>query len=493
MRIVKNMNSKYRKVLAATAVVAAIVVMLAIYMGWSYQSMAAYNAKLSEADQLLEAEDYANAVLKYQEAIGDKPKEEEGYIRLVAAYRVSGHDDYALQTVEQALVVLPDSEKLLNLRDELSGTKSAVAVVLDQTTLDSLGAMSYHDYSSKNGVVSKTTEKDGSISVRIRGIDAELVYSNTNDQPNAVNGNSPSPDSLPAYVRFDNIMSILGGGDSVSYDELKNLELDSLSTDKNQEYGTYVSFKKGLYSFEIQSSEDGTISKGAKNRVYIPGPNEKSGGTEASGRVIDAVTGDGVANASLEFSVSGGQKYKTVTDSKGNFSIKAISGDCSVDCKADGYIEETKSLYIPSYSSDWSCEIVMSPDIEGGMARIVLSWGASPGDLDSHLIGNGIHTWFGEMVSAKAGLDLDDRDGYGPETTTIYDLKGDYTFVVHDFDTTGNLADSGAEVTVYLPGEDPQTISISGSGSSDTWVVFELNDGKLNVINSIRDYDLDVW
>ena len=73
----KQMNSKYRKILISTAAVALIVIAAAVIMGWNYQSMAAYNAKLAEADQLLDNEDYANAVLKYQEAIQDKPKEED--------------------------------------------------------------------------------------------------------------------------------------------------------------------------------------------------------------------------------------------------------------------------------------------------------------------------------------------------------------------------------------------------------------------------------
>ena len=131
----------------------------------------------------------------------------------------------------------------------------------------------------------------------------------------------------------------------------------------------------------------------------------------------------------------------------------------------------------------------MSPEMNGE-ARIVLTWGSYPSDLDSHLIGNGVHVSWLNTSTAAAGLDLDDQDGYGPETTTIYDLSGDYTFVVHDFTNSGDIGSSGAEATVYLPGQEPVTISISGSGSN-TWVVCSITDGKLDIINEVRDYDIE--
>lgn len=484
------MSSKYKKILIAVAVVALLVVIGAAYMGWNYQSMAAYNAKLAEADRLLEDKDYYNAVLKYQEAIDDKPKEEEAYLKLAYAYQLSGHKDYALQTIENGLALIPESDRLAAMLEELSGGKSAKGVRFDDTLLNSISANSYYDFTKTNGIEKKTVMKDGSICVRVRGINADLIYSNTSEQPEAVSGTSPAADSLPAYVIFDDIMSIFGGGSGASYDELKALDPDSLETDSDPKFGSCVKFSKGPYTILVQSDKNGNITGESDNKVYIPTKIDRGDGTTVKGTVIDAVTGEGVPNASLTFRSSNGEKYEAVTDSKGNFEASAGPGSCSVDCRADGYISETKDVYVPSYSDAWKCELVMSPEVDGGMARIVLTWGSSPNDLDSHLIGNGVHVSFIDMNEGKASLDLDDRDGYGPETTTIYDLKGNYTFVVHDFDSTGQLANSGAEVTVYLPGKTPETISISGSGDSYTWVAFELNDGELNVINQIKDYDL---
>ncbi|MDD4370176.1 MAG: hypothetical protein PHD56_03725 [Anaerostipes sp.] len=61
--------------------------------------------------------------------------------------------------------------------------------------------------------------------------------------------------------------------------------------------------------------------------------------------------------------------------------------------------------------------------------HVVLSWNDKPADLDSHLFtprkssGNEVkdcHIWFGRKDdSSKNSLDVDDTDGYGPETITI--------------------------------------------------------------------------
>lgn len=487
------MNKKYRIIMASGAVIAVLLIALAIGLGLHNKSMAAYSAKLAEADQYLEAKDYKNAVLKYQEAIDDKPKEEEGYLRLSVAYEYSGHRDYAIQTIERALVILPGNERLAERYNNLTGgSKVSGSGEIDITLLSSLAAKSYYDYSSKNSVDKISPLKNGAVKVRIKGVNADLIYRNTDDQPEAVSGSTPTTDSVPAEVCFDDVMSILGGGSRATADELKARGVENLKVVKHQDYGTAVTFMYALYSFTVQSDADGTITSDSENSVIIPSPSVRSGADiDVKGTVINAVNGDGVQNATLRFRrTAGGEEFEAKTDDNGFFSAKLSSGSYTVLCKADGFIEEEKSLTVPSSLSTWPCELVMSPDIASGEARVVLTWGSAPRDLDSHLIGSGGHVWYCNYETATANLDIDDMDGYGPETTTIKDLSGSYTFVVHNYSHDGSLADSGAEVTVYLPGQAPVTIDISGGGDADTWVVFELNNGQLNIINDIRSYDL---
>ena len=106
--------------------------------------------------------------------------------------------------------------------------------------------------------------------------------------------------------------------------------------------------------------------------------------------------------------------------------------------------------------------------------RIVLRWGETPSDLDSHLIGprvtgNGdFHTYYIDRnyyvndttytvtnADFAAELDYDDTTSYGPEITTIHELtEGDYYFYIHDFTnlnstTSDQMSQSGVTVKIY--------------------------------------------
>ncbi|MBR2675265.1 MAG: carboxypeptidase regulatory-like domain-containing protein [Mogibacterium sp.] len=486
------MKSGAKRLIAAGTTIATLFIVAAVIMGLQTKSMAAYGMKIAEADTLIEQEEYNDAILKYKEAIDDKPKEEEGYLKLSIAYEMVDRIDYAITTIEMGLEAIPDSERLKERYAELNQGKVQNELAISSDVLDSLASKSYYDYGKTNGIEKVKPLSNGEISVRVKGLNADLIYKNTSKNPNAVEGNAPTSDSLPAEVRFDNIMSLLGGSKSARYDDIKNLEVEGLKIVDYQEFGSAVSFGYGLYSFIIQSDEDGNISSASKNIVYIPSAtNQASGDTKVKGKVINAINGDGVGKAKLVFKKSGSSDtFVTKTDSKGEYSAELDKGEYTVECTAEGFIDEVKTVYVPTYTSEWSCEIVMSPEMGDNEARIVLKWGSSPADLDSHLLWNSGHVWFGDKYSADAELDYDDRDGYGPETTTIHNLKGNYTFVVHDYLQEGGLAASGAEVTVYLPGEEPVTISIGGSGDAYTWEVFTLKDGKLKIINDIKEYDL---
>lgn len=108
--------------------------------------------------------------------------------------------------------------------------------------------------------------------------------------------------------------------------------------------------------------------------------------------------------------------------------------------------------------------------------RIVLSWGANPEDLDSHLwTPDGEHIWYGNTVGENADLDVDDTDGYGPETITIRKLvEGTYVYAVKHFSGEGTL--QGAQVEIFNPMGSVRrfTNSPCSAGEGSWWVVFKL-------------------
>lgn len=169
--------------------------------------------------------------------------------------------------------------------------------------------------------------------------------------------------------------------------------------------------------------------------------------------------------------------------------------------------------------------------------KIVLTWGATPSDLDSHLTGppsveNGprFHVFYAQRSYFQDGsysssdrrlsadLDYDDTSSYGPESTTIRNLvAGDYYFYVHDYSNRGSssssaMSQSGATVKVYKPnqsedqgllgflfgsilGNAPTTFQADNENSGTLWTVFKLTipaDNPNNpTISSINQYSFE--
>lgn len=143
--------------------------------------------------------------------------------------------------------------------------------------------------------------------------------------------------------------------------------------------------------------------------------------------------------------------------------------------------------------------------------RIVLTWGAAPRDLDSHLTGpvavgdttiagGRFHTYFSNKQYSYNGLkyadlDLDDVSSYGPETTTIYRPTGGiYRFSVHNFSNESPFSTSGGKVRLYkgaalLASFNAPTRTATGN----VWTVFELDSRTdivtpKNTISTIANY-----
>jgi Zn-dependent metalloprotease len=175
-----------------------------------------------------------------------------------------------------------------------------------------------------------------------------------------------------------------------------------------------------------------------------------------------------------------------------------------VDARA-AIISSSKAL---GFSGDQLQAVVDAFDSVGiydnAQVRIVLRWGQTPSDLDSHLTGPAVtqdgsrfHTWYGGKTyysadALVADLDYDDTTSYGPEATTIrIPTAGDYYFYVHDFSNRGSsestaLATSGVTVEVYTNDAQVHAAYIGDGVSGGTyWLVFELSvseSGNVQII-----------
>ncbi len=131
----------------------------------------------------------------------------------------------------------------------------------------------------------------------------------------------------------------------------------------------------------------------------------------------------------------------------------------------------------------------LSPQLAAGDLRIVLTWGASPSDLDSYLwVPSGSPVYYSDPGSLSAApfaqLDADDTTGFGPETITISQLgSGTYSFGVR---ALGGGSFVPAETTVRVYGSTGLLQEFTPpSGTGSWWRVFQM-DGATGTITSVN-------
>ncbi|MEZ0340162.1 Ig-like domain-containing protein [Mycobacterium sp. pV006] len=146
--------------------------------------------------------------------------------------------------------------------------------------------------------------------------------------------------------------------------------------------------------------------------------------------------------------------------------------------------------------------VAVTPNIDN--ITIEMRWAATPRDLDSHLLGPGVdgvrpfHIYYANrnihQADGTLAVDLaaDDRDGFGPELTTIYTrTPGDYLFYVYQWSNDAELWTSEATVTVRdsVSGIN-STFTVSDQVTNRYWSVFTLtiSDTGLATVTAVDTY-----
>lgn len=232
-----------------------------------------------------------------------------------------------------------------------------------------------------------------------------------------------------------------------------------------------------------------------------------------SGRVIDAVTGNGIVGAQLVArsginATTGSTVLQVTTNSDGGYSASLPAGTYTISGSASGYIGASGTVVVIGGSTQTSQNIVATPVGSGNTIRIVLTWGQNPRDLDSHLIlpVSGYAADYEDLenevyygtrriqtsitdTTTLANLDQDVTSGHGPETITIpNEGPGTYSYFVHHFSGSSKISLSGTTVKVFRGATQIAQFTPSanaGCGTDDIWSVFTLNGGVLTTVNSI--------
>jgi len=225
-------------------------------------------------------------------------------------------------------------------------------------------------------------------------------------------------------------------------------------------------------SYTVVSGQ--TLSAGTVELAPDPGAPPNDVGT-ISGTALDATDAvTTVAGATIELraginQTSGAAAFTTTTNGTGDFTIPNVPpGTYTLLAILTGSFYDSPMIVVSIGGQVKTYTVLMSPVLLSGQIRIVLTWSgdaSDPPDLDSHLYtpnisGSTHHVYYADrgsdVAAPYATLDVDDRDGAGPETITIQDsYDGTYEYRVHHYPAvapvadTGNLWRSDAVVRVY--------------------------------------------
>lgn len=469
-----------------------------------------YAAKVEDGYRFLEAGDYDNAILQFRYAIEEDKTREDAYYGLYQSYATTGNTDLAYTTLQLgysntgsaqmkayldqvAAVIQANSTPAAPSGEstQLVDDKNVVAA-LNTELLNLFASANYGDYNAKYGSEAGTLS-GGQYTKHIDAIGATLVYYDGNAQRVIDTARGvPYSEYLPNEIRMDNITSLFGGVRSLNVDTLKGLGVENLAVNEST-----VTFSYGGCDVTILCGADGLITAGCENYIVPTGEVEEQAAFKLAAKTVDATTGGPLSGAKVQAYVgygTFGQCVEGVTDNAGllNLDLKE-SGTYTVVVSKEGYITEQFEVYVLSNMSQTSETFTLSPTISGDGIRLVLTWGASPTDLDSYLIGTAsdgtyVNINFTNMFAYDssahkiAELDVDDVTSYGPETVTLYDVNGSYEFIVDDYTNSGTIAQSGATVKIYVGSALYATVSVP-AGVTDQWHVCTISAGQVTVTN----------
>ncbi|NHE58986.1 carboxypeptidase regulatory-like domain-containing protein [Cyclobacterium plantarum] len=217
-----------------------------------------------------------------------------------------------------------------------------------------------------------------------------------------------------------------------------------------------------------------------------------------SGQIINSQTGQGLSGAEVTFSADGDTTRMeadlvVTTDELGYYIIDGAPVGVFIQVvRNEGFYPQVQENVAITEGENELNPVTAVEGVAEGALRIVLTWGVSPGDLDSHLTGpssNGrFHCYFSSKNPvSEVNLDVDDVTSFGPETITISEFTtGTYRYSVHNYSNwsesgSEGIASSPARVEVYGSNGLVASFSPPAITPGNTWRVFEIAVAGSNI------------
>jgi hypothetical protein len=241
-----------------------------------------------------------------------------------------------------------------------------------------------------------------------------------------------------------------------------------------------------------------TATVSASGQVTFSAPVNGPGGLTTV--VVNALNGQGIANATAycSYQRSGGgynggpsatvYDFLATSNASGQINVTGIPYGAVRCITNTEFGPVTIDVPVAATGTTTAPPITAVPLPNVGEYRVILTWGTSPSDLDSHVTGpdgsgGRFHVYYGSSSFGNTMLDLDDTSGSGPETITVHAAtaaaQGMYRYSVHNYSdqsTAGaqGIATSPTRVQVYGPQGLLRTYVAPAAASGNTWRVFDL-------------------
>ncbi len=390
-----------------------------------------------------------------------------------------------------------------------------IAIALDINRQDGRirksGTTSFHEFLN-NGIYTASGEIDG-LTVRksftVNGAKQTVILTPTSTDR-----------SLSGIISDANTSDAIEEADVVA----KQDDMIIAST-KSSADGTYtLNLPEGNYVIEVSKTDYVT------NTIHVTILNDReayqnveltygeTGKGGFSGRIVDASSGEPVEgvqlkvrsgwNASsdsrvvLDLETNTNGEYKYEKPILFGHVVGLAAGGYTVTASKEGY--NTKSFNItvlPNVQNNLQPEEPLSRHIqvESGSYRIVLTWGANPRDLDSHIVGqlnsgDNFHVYFAHKSQLDGSnmvcnLDRDDTEGNGTETIILNPQNDQpYYYYIYKYAGSSDIAHSGAHIDIYdSNGLIDSFNAPTNQGSGKYWNIFAIVDGQLIIQNTITD------
>jgi len=283
-----------------------------------------------------------------------------------------------------------------------------------------------------------------------------------------------------------------------------DIPLSSTSTDEEGKF----SFSVDEGEYKIVISADGYRTMTSTQTVALDEikytehilliNDSQLGAGSAAGTITNALNGQGLSGVQVKLRPDWNNKsgqfvegFITQSASSGNFSISGVPvGYYTIEASLEDYYTAHWNIIVQADNPKIDHNFTLSPVLAENEIRVVLTWGHSPRDLDSHLIGrtpsgNSFNVYYYNKAyrynqQEIANLDVDDTSSYGPETITILQtLTGKNIYAVHDYTNRSStnstqLSYSDAVVRVYRGGQQVAEYHVPSGQIGTYWVVFEL-------------------